>query len=338
MYISAFRSQNDCVGELLEDYFTAQSRKGKTSNNTLQCKLSTASILPTDLPRHVEVMSRYTDYHNYWLRLLHLGFNILLYGVGSKISVLNQFCEQALTDSCHMIVNGFVSSTSIKKVLTLISSEVLNHQGKFRKDLDHANFIKETLQAQPKEIFLIIHSLDGAYLRVSSAQVCLSSLAQSPSIHILASIDHINAPLMWDQKMLSQYNWLWFDTSTYEPYTWEGAYEKSLLVQPSGLDSLSHIMQSVTSNAKGIFRLLARYQLDKKSCPEVYLGMAFDDYYRKCRENFLVNSEVTLRSLLVEFHDHKLVKSHRCDGIEYMIITVEDSILTQFMDQLGNEE
>lgn len=321
------------MGELLEDYFTAQSRKsGKTSNHTLKCKLSATSVLPTNVPC-LDTTALYSDYHDYWLRQLNLGFNVLLYGVGSKISVLQRFCEKVIVNSCHLVINGFVRDLTIKQILTLISSEVLYHSGKFRTDLDHTNFIKKALHDKPKDIFLIIHNIDGFSLRNSSAQMCLSSLAQSPSIHIVASIDHINAPLIWDQKLLSHYNWLWFDTSTFEPYTQEGAYENSLLVQPSGLNSMIHIMQGLTFNARGIFRLLAKYQLDKKSSTEVYLGMPFEDYYLKCREEFLVNSELTLRTLLTEFHDHKLVKSCRADGVEYMMISVEDSILTEFMEQ-----
>ncbi len=325
------------MGELLEDYLTAQSSKsGRTSNHTLKGKLSEANVISTS-PPSVETTVLFSDYHDYWLKQLNLGFNILLYGVGSKISILQKFCEKVLVNSCHLFINGFFSGLTLKHVLTLISSEVLGHSGKFKTDLDHTNYIKKALKAKPKDIFLIIHNIDGLSLRSVSAQTCLSSLAQSQCIHILASIDHINAPLMWDQKLLSHYNWLWFDTSTFKPYTQEGAYEKSLLVEQSGLNSLVHVMQGLTPNARGIFRLLAKYQLDKKNSSEVYLGIPFDDCYLKCREKFLVNSDLTLRTQLTEFHDHKLMKSHPIDGVEYLMIYVEDSILTQFIEQ-HNEE
>lgn len=51
------------------------------------------------------------------------------------------------------------------------------------------------------------------------------------------------------------------------PYQEETSFENSLMVQQSGnlaLSSLTHIMRSLTSNAKGIFLLLARYQLDNQ--------------------------------------------------------------------------
>ena len=46
-----------------------------------------------------------------------------------------------------------------------------------------------------EELYLIIHNIDGPMLRNERAQMTFSLLAQAPSIRIVASIDHINAPL-----------------------------------------------------------------------------------------------------------------------------------------------
>lgn len=43
-------------------------------------------------------------------------------------------------------------------------------------------------------------------------------------------------------------------------------------------------------------------------CIIVIAGLAFPDLYQKCREAFLVNSELTLRTQLTEFKDHKLIR------------------------------
>ena len=45
------------------------------------------------------------------------------------------------------------------------------------------------------ELFLVIHNIDGATLRNEKSQAALAMLAQSPLVHLIASIDHINAPL-----------------------------------------------------------------------------------------------------------------------------------------------
>lgn len=44
-------------------------------------------------------------------------------------------------------------------------------------------------------IYLIIHNIDGPMLRGEKNQQALGQLASIPNMHLLASIDHINAPL-----------------------------------------------------------------------------------------------------------------------------------------------
>ena len=70
---------------------------------------------------------------------------------------------------------------------------------------------------------------------------------------------------VWDQNRSSRFNWLWYNTTTYERYTEETSFENSLLVQQTGslaLSSLTHVLRSLTPNARGIFKLLVQYQLD----------------------------------------------------------------------------
>lgn len=44
-------------------------------------------------------------------------------------------------------------------------------------------------------LYLLIHNIDGIMLRSNKVQDLLSCLASIPNIRILASVDHINAPL-----------------------------------------------------------------------------------------------------------------------------------------------
>ena len=351
-------SSGDLNDTFLEDYFTSHSKKsGKTSNHTLS-KLScpkmdvkTVKTALSAVPRFksdiAALLKEYSSMFNYWLFQISKGFNILLYGVGSKRNLLEDFRKQILSSSCHMVINGFFPELNIKQILNQLSIELLGHSGTFKTNLEHAHFIAKTLLTKVNkiELFLIVHNIDGLSLRSESSQTALCVLAQSPSIHMLASIDHINAPLMWDQKKLSNFNWLWHDATTFKPYTEECSYENCLLVQQSGslgLGSLIHVTQSLTSNAQGIFNLLAKHQLERVKgggADKAYLGMSFQDCYRKCREEFLVNSDLTLRTQLIEFRDHKLLKSRKGpDGAEYLLIPVDKGILTQFLEQHFSEE
>ena len=359
--------------DVLEDYFTAHSNKMgiATSDHTL-AKLSRPKMDQQSMEEalsetpsrfqhdRLQLYEEYKRLYPYWLFQISNGFNVLLYGVGSKQKLLEDFRKEHLTERCHLVINGFFPGLTVKQVLTKLTSDLFGHSGTFKSPIEQAQFITNELKTKarsektegtkggkgkrsvaestvPDEIYLVIHNIDGQMLRSDTAQTALSILAQSPFIHIVASVDHINAPLLWDQKKLSRFNWLWHDTTTYEPYRDETSYENSLLVQQSGslaLSSLIHVTNSLTPNARGIFELLVKYQLEYKSEADgLYLGMSFHDCYLKCREKFLVSSDVTLRSQLTEFKDHKLVRSRKGnDGMEYLFIPVDNAALSQFLE------
>jgi origin recognition complex subunit 2 len=52
-----------------------------------------------------------------------------------------------------------------------------------------------TPTTQSMHIFMIVHNIDGEALRSSQVQMILSRLAATPRIHLIASVDNINAQL-----------------------------------------------------------------------------------------------------------------------------------------------
>lgn len=345
----AKRSKKAPEPNLVEEYFEAHSTsKVLTSDRTLE-KLQTPKLdrdtllrlldgKPSCYNSEIEQLNQAHERHfSKWMWQLQLGFNVLLYGLGSKKLLLERFRTSMLSDSIHMVVNGFFPSITLKAILNSITSEVFEHEGTFRNPADQIDFIGKTLKKDPDtHVYLIIHNIDGSMLRGEKTQQTLGQLASFPNLHLLASIDHINAPLIWDQSKMSLFNWLWYETTTYQPYTEETSYENSLLVQQTGalaLSSLTHVLRSLTSNARGIFRLLAEFQLENKDNP-AYGGLSFQDFYQRCREAFLVNSDITLRTQLTEFRDHKLIRTKKgVDGVEYLLIPVNAGTLTDFLEK-----
>lgn len=341
----------------IEDYFTAQVQKLRaTSDHTLSQLANPRmdmkqvhSTLPDPFKDAKETLFKeYHSQHRYWLFQMSHGFNILLYGLGSKRKVLEDFCQKNLSQSCHLLVNGFYPGLTIKKVLTTLSSDLLSHTGTFKTHLEHALYIQKTLDSRSLEdkeleVFIVVHNIEGPMLRSDGAQTSLSILAECPSIHIIASIDHINAPLLWDEKKLGRFNWAWHDTTTFETYKTETSYENLVHVkqlETIALSSLVSVTQSLTANAQGIFEVITRYQLDNEAESGSYLGMSHKDCYTKCRDNFLVNNNLTFKMYLVEFRDHKLLKS-RCgqDGVEYLYIPISKGKLQHFVEEhLSKEE
>lgn len=334
---------------LVEEYFEAHSSsKVLTSDRTLQ-KLQTPKLDRDTLLRlldgkpscYVDEISQLNRKHeknfSKWMLQLQMGFNILLYGLGSKKFLLEKFRTTMLSDSVHLVVNGFFPSITLKSILNAITGEMLEHDGSFRTPMDQIDFIVKTLKNDPdSHYYLIIHNIDGPMLRGEKNQQALGQLASIPNMHLLASIDHINAPLVWDHSKMSLFNWLWYETTSFLPYTEETSYENSLLVQQTGalaLSSLTHVLRSLTPNARGIFRLLAEFQLENKDNPS-YTGLSFQDFYQRCREAFLVNSDITLRTQLTEFRDHKLIRTKKgADGVEYLLIPVDAGTITDFLEK-----
>lgn len=336
----------------VNDYFTAQMQKlGATSDHTLS-KLTNPkmdmklvhSVLPDPYKDAKETLfEEYRSQYHYWLFQMSHGFNILLYGLGSKNKLMEDFCKKHLSKSCCLLVNGFSPGLTIKEILTTLSSKLLGHSSTFKSHLEHALFIQKTLESRISdednegEVFIVLHNIDGPMLRSDSAQTPLSILAQCPAIHIIASIDHINAPLLWDERKLSRFNWIWNDVTTFETYIKETSYENSVHVkQPEtiALSSLVSVTRSLTPNARGIFEVITRYQLDHEDEEASHLGMAYVDCYTKCRSNLLVNNNLTFKMYLVEFRDHKLLKSrHGQAGVEYLYIPIDKGKLRQFLDE-----
>lgn len=336
---------------MVEEYFEAHgSSKVLTSDRTLERlhtpKLDRETLVqllegkPSCCSKEIqELHNKHRKHFSKWMLQLQLGFSVLVYGLGSKKSLLEDFRVSHLAQEIHLVVNGFFPSITLKSILNALTCEVLQHQGSFRTPSDQIQYIAQTLKDCPDlHVYLLIHNIDGPMLRGEKTQSALGQLASLPNLHLVASLDHINAPLVWDQFKQSQFNWLWWECVTFQHYSEETSYENSLLVQQTGalaLSSLTHVLRSLTPNARGIFKLLVKFQLENKDNPS-YTGLSFQDFYQRCREAFLVNSDLTLRTQLTEFRDHKLIRTRKgADGVEYLIVAVDASTL---MDFLENED
>ncbi|TNM98056.1 hypothetical protein fugu_014302 [Takifugu bimaculatus] len=284
---------------MVEEYFEAHgSSKVLTSDRTLERlhtpKLDRETLVkllggkPSCYAKEIQQLHKKHQKHfSKWMLQLQLGFSVLVYGLGSKKNLLEDFRVSHLSQEIHLVVNGFFPSITLKSILNALTCEVLEHQGSFRTPSDQIQYITQTL----KDI--------------------------------------------WDQFQQSQFNWLWWECVTFQHYTEETSYENSLLVQQTGalaLSSLTHVLRSLTPNARGIFKLLVKFQLENKDNPS-YTGLSFQDFYQRCREAFLVNSDLTLRTQLTEFRDHKLIRTRKgVDGVEYLLVAVDASTLMAFLE------
>jgi origin recognition complex subunit 2 len=246
------------------------------------------------------------------------------------------------------VVNGYFPSITIKDILTKLSVGALGINAPTGSIQDHVSLIMEHFQRGENEyehIYLLIHNIDGANIRNERAQTALSILASCPNIHIIASIDHINAGLLWDSIKIARFNWIWHDATTFDDYMVETSFENTLMVRQSelgGSRGVNYVLASLTSNARGIFRVLAEHQIMEMELANMEgrgdesVGLTYNGYYTKCREAFFVSNDITFRTQLTEFRDHKVIQSKRSmDGTEVMYLPLDKSTLTNILETLS---
>lgn len=335
-----------------DEYFESQSEKIITSDHTLgrlrnprlteetldELLINQSHISTIHKKRIGSLKENYKSFFSMWQFIMEEGYSLLIHGLGSKRNLINDFHNEIIADHPTLVINGFFPSLSMKDILDNIIIDLLGLDCPTNFN-DCLELIEKILTDNPDDrLYLIIHNIDGIMLRSSKAQNVLASLAAIPNIRVIASIDHINAPLLWDHIKRAKFNFYWWDATTFLPYQAETAYESSLLVQQSGglaLSSLQNVFLSLTSNARAIYLILVKYQLDNSSSN--FTGMPFKDLYRAAREQFLVSSDLALRAQLTEFIDHKLVRTKRTyDGAEHLTIPLDKSLLKQFMEQHGS--
>ncbi|ORE02649.1 ORC2-domain-containing protein [Rhizopus microsporus var. microsporus] len=339
-----------------ERYFLDLHGKAQTSNNTLS-KLQVLEphefhlILQKTQKKHRSEMHTLFEmqkqHFSQWYFELHSGFNLIFYGYGSKRNLLNEFAQTALTNGPLVVINGFFPSISIKDILLKITAGALGVQVPTGQIQDHVAYICNYFSREDREydsLYIVIHNLDGPNLRNERTQTALSMLASANNIHLVVSVDHINAGLLWDNVKSSRFNWIWHDATTFDDYLVETSFENSLLIRSSelgGARGAKYVLDSLTTNARGVFKILAEHQLMEMEIANMdgkgneSVGLSYGQYYQKCREGFFVSSDLALRTELTEFRDHKLISSKKAmDGTELFFIPLDKSTLLHILEQM----
>ncbi|KAJ3119789.1 Origin recognition complex subunit 2 [Nowakowskiella sp. JEL0407] len=217
-----------------EQYFAANKTNSKTSNNTLaklpQLELSDFhKIRPLLTLKHKKEIEELNFWHEelfeQWVFELTLGdFNLMFYGYGSKINLISKFVDKYLIDAPVVVVNGFFPSISIREILLQIVQGVLqlpDVPASPPELLAAIEYYFEDDNRELEKLYVVIHNIDGTNLRNEKSQSYLSQLASISNIHLIASIDHINAPLLWDSAATCRFNFVWHDVTNFTPHITE---------------------------------------------------------------------------------------------------------------------
>ncbi|OAK94825.1 ORC2-domain-containing protein [Phaeosphaeriaceae sp. SRC1lsM3a] len=277
-----------------EEYFY-QNRPGgtKTSNNTL----SAQTLLNHD--EFFQSMQVYSDRHepetrflaelhgrayDQWIFELEEGFNVCLYGYGSKRIVVDKFTaclyhhlakHEAYNGTRRKpkiaVVNGYTAGITIKDVLTTIASTIVPANTKVpNQPSTLLDFILDTLNTTPPvhPVPVIINSIDSLHFRRMQAPSMLARLAAHPAINLVCTADTPNFPLLWDVGLKTQYKFLFHDATTFAPYDAEIDVVETVneLLGRSGRrvggkDGVGFVLRSLPDNARKLFSMLIMEQL-----------------------------------------------------------------------------
>ncbi|KAJ3532239.1 hypothetical protein NMY22_g7820 [Coprinellus aureogranulatus] len=366
--------QNIIVPTSFDAYFTYTASKVQTSGNVFS-----EAVLPLSKEEYAEGIKAASkravkltpsilegdqtkQLFSRFIFELKEGFNLLCYGFRSKRQILNQFAQETCSKHGHVVVaNAFKPDFAIRDLLVRIASlpnVIKEPLGLYSAPDKGAEELVKALSKQKHQVYVVIHNIDAPSLRSARAKTALAVLASNPLVHIIASIDHLNAPLLWSSSEVFArkssaeesspastrgFAWLWHDLTTLAPYDAELAFaDRSSIVTAA-----QHILASVTQKAKKLFSLLGKRQLasieqgveeNKTGSGSGGLrehGMAYGVLFAAARDDFVATNDQTLRALLGEFKDHRLILSEpNSAGVEVLWIPMRKERLQSVLDSL----
>ncbi|PYH41711.1 origin recognition complex subunit 2 [Aspergillus saccharolyticus JOP 1030-1] len=210
------------------------------------------------------------------------GFNICLYGYGSKRRLLQafadwQYCRHHNDDDNNddsenpsvVIVNGHTPGVSIRTIFATIVTAVLgadipSKMGSQPQEV--LELLQSSLNARGPSyppITVLINSIDAPSLRRAANQALLARLAATPQIHLLATADTPNVLLMWDLSLRDQFNFVFHDCTTFVPFDaeFDVVEEVSALLgrkgqRVGGKEGVEFVLKSLPENARNLYQLL----------------------------------------------------------------------------------
>ena len=345
-----------------EERYFFQNRSGPphVSNNTL------ASLKLLTHDEYFDQIRNYKDHHEpekKYLMKLHSrafpqwrfemseGFNLCLYGWGSKRQLMNEYAEWLCRKSSPppkiVVVNGYTTKLNIRAVLSTVAS-IMTEDDPIKlagQPSEMLELILSHLSNHPptRRIMVMINSIDASPLRRAATQLILARLGACPSIHLVATVDTPTFSLMWNTALRDQLNFVFHDCTTYEPYDAELSIVDDvheLLGRKGrrigGKEGVGFVLKSLPENARSLYRVLLTEILsvlsdgvDNEGAPaededdgeangtrkgpqvEGDVGIEYRVLYQKASEEFICSSEMNFRTLLKEFHDHQMIVTRR---------------------------
>ena len=226
----------------VEQYFDRKSSSGRGKKSTNDEGTKTELVVPThkECIAEVEALYRqsnadlafeefelqYKQHFYEWSFSMATNQSILLYGLGSKISLLNSFGQYLAQEGDVMSINGYDPRVDLSQFLDYMDQmfcdrSIIQHGNpqmkSSRKGLSKkAAFIAKSFASKrSRPLFILIHNIDGAGLCNPYAQDAIATLSSnskkygSQLIRIVASVDNVNAAMvLWSPQVEHKFDWV----------------------------------------------------------------------------------------------------------------------------------
>jgi origin recognition complex subunit 2 len=287
--------------------------------------------LPEQLQTERDILlAKHEEMFPWWHYLLQYGFNLLLYGVGSKYRILDSL-SHVLVDGVVVQIYAYMPVFRAKHLLiALCQALALEHNvhasnsallhlimsslspppacaptsaapsiataaigaAASDKPVTRAN-VRGNLIAQLRKVYILIHGFDLQQFHGGELMSVLTSLTHCPKIGLVCGCDHVNAALLISASQRRLMRFYWVQAMTFDPYT----RELNCSAQSSGI-TVEHmqgslaVLRALPLNSQKIVFALVRMQLASG-------GATYADLRSYGRQYYLVTSDAALKNILV---------------------------------------
>lgn len=174
---------------------------------------------------------------------------------------------------------------------------------------------------KPPELYLLVHNIDGKNMRPAHVQEALAKLASQDWCRVMASVDHVNAGLLWDDIVASQFRWWWINATTMEPYIDEIlAYGgttggKNAATKEDSSPVFLNALEALTPRHIEILKILAKHQLEKNT------GMLHDQFISTLKSKMIIKNQPEVVVYLKELGDQRLF-AEKSEDVSMLMTTV----------------
>lgn len=199
--------------------------------------------------------------------------------------------------------------------------------------------------------YLVVHAIDGAALRTPELQTCLSWLASSPRIHLVASLEHINGCAMWKETDALRFQWIAHSVNSLRAYSSE--IELRLVKRARAGDlaassGVKFILQSLTPTDVGTLQEVARQQLANSSSggrttnsrrqkQAAANAVVYQSVFDACRKKLLHTSVQSMKNSVKCLEDHGLLRLMRVQDAEHLEIPLGEDVIKSEILQIAGD-